>query len=442
MKRRRFLYSLSGRLTLLFIGMTLLLLLVLGNSIGRVLRDHFQLTLQPHLQQYLEYIRADIGAPPDLARAEALSRELPLTIEIAGPGGVWTSGNPTADFGASSPRAGARSDARRHWACERCAKEYLTVRDGLYTYTFSVPIVSPERRLWLPLGALLLVLVVLYYATRALFRPIDGIHAGIERIGAGELDHRLDVPRRDELGDLARSINGMADEIRRMLEAKRQLLLAISHELRSPLTRAKVAVALLGDAAQRAEITRELDELAQLIEELLETERLSSPHRALDKRPASLNALVDEVLENFFAGRAVQRRLPVQEVRVEVDAPRIKLLLKNLLDNALRHTPAGAPPPEVTLEQVPSGVTLTVRDHGTGIASEHVPHLTEPFYRADPSRRRETGGYGLGLYLCRVIAEAHGSALAIDSAPGRGTSVRVSFPHPTVATTETAASAQ
>lgn len=129
-------------------------------------------------------------------------------------------------------------------------------------------------------------------------------------------------------------------------------------------------------------------------------------------------------------------------MRAEADGPRIKLLLKNLLDNALRHTPVGAPPPEVTLEQAPNGVTLTVRNHGTGVAPEHVSHLTEPFYRADPSRRRETGGYGLGLYLCRVIAEAHGGALAIDSAPGRGTNVRVSLPHPTAATTETAASAQ
>jgi len=313
------------------------------------------------------------------------------------------------------------------------------VRDGPYTYTFSVPIVPVEQRLWLPLGALLLVLAALYYATRALFRPIDGIQAGVERIGAGELEHRLDVPRRDELGDLARSINGMADEIRRMLEAKRELLLAISHELRSPLTRAKVAVALLEDAGQRAEITGELDELAQLIEELLETERLASPHRVLDRRPVSLNALVDEVLASFFAGRAVQRDFPALEVRAEVDAPRIKLLLKNLLDNALRHTPAGALPPEVMLQQASNEIALTVRDHGGGIAPEHLPHLTEPFYRADPSRRRETGGYGLGLYLCRVIAEAHGGALAIDSAPGRGTAVRVILPHPTAETTETGA---
>ena len=206
------------------------------------------------------------------------------------------------------------------------------------------------------------------------------------------------------------------------------MLLAISHELRSPLTRAKVAVALLDDPQQRNEITRDLDELDRLVEELLETERLTTRHRVLDRRPVSLNALVEEVIVSFFAGTNVQRALPAQDVQAEVDSARIKLLLKNLLDNAVRHTPTGAAPPEVTLDPTPDGCALTVRDHGTGIAPEHLPHLTEPFYRADPARRRETGGYGLGLYLCRVIAEAHGGTLAIDSTPGQGTTVRVMLP--------------
>ena len=138
--------------------------------------------------------------------------------------------------------------------------------------------------------------------------------------------------------------------------------------------------------------------------------------------------LVEETIASFFAGTNVKRTLPAQDVLAEIDSARIKLLLKNLLDNAVRHTPAGAAPPEVILNATPEDCTLAVRDHGTGIAPEHLPHLTEPFYRADPARLRETGGYGLGLYLCRVIAEAHGGTLAIDSTPGQGTTVRVILP--------------
>lgn len=430
MKCRRFRHSLSGRLTLLFIGMAILFVLLVGAGLGRAFHDHFDQTLRPHLQRYVEYIRHDIGNPPNLARAAALSRELPVIIQIAGPDGVWVSRGEPIDLNAlelrSRPRTHDNGNDYRYG--NHNGFEYLVLHDGAFTFAFSLPSGKPEYRYLWPIAALLLVLALLYHATRLLFRPIGVIQAGVERIGAGELDHRIEVRRRDELGDLAHSINGMADEIHRMLEAKRQLLLAISHELRSPLTRAKVAVALLDDPQQRDEITRDLDELDRLVEELLETERLTTRHRVLDRRPASLNALVEEVIASFFAGTNIQRALPAQDMQLEVDSARIKLLLKNLLDNAVRHTPTGAAPPEVILSATPDGCTFTVRDHGTGIAPEHLPHLTEPFYRADPARRRETGGYGLGLYLCRVIAEAHGGTLAIDSTPGYGTTVRVMLP--------------
>ena len=427
---RRLRHSLSGRLTLLFIGMAVLFVLLVGAGLGRAFHDHFNQTLRPHLQRYIEYIRHDIGVPPDLARAEALSRELPVTIQISGPDGVWVSRGEPVDLSALALRSrGPIGDHRNEYLYgERNRTEYFVLRDGAYTFAFSVPSGKPEYRYLWPIAALLLVLALLYHATRRLIRPIGDIQAGVERIGAGELEHRIEVSRRDELGDLARSINGMAEEIRRMLEAKRQLLLAISHELRSPLTRAKVAVALLDNPQQRDEITRDLDELARLVEELLETERLSSRHRVLDRRRTSLNALVEEVIASFFAGTEITRTLPAEEVQAEVDSARIKLLLKNLLENAVRYTPPGAAPPEIALSATPEAATLTVRDHGTGIAPEHLPHLAEPFYRADPARRRETGGYGLGLYLCRVIAEAHGGTLAIDSAPGRGTTVRLTLP--------------
>jgi len=430
MKCRRFRHSLSGRLTLLFIGMAVLFVLLVGAGIGRAFHDHYNLTLRPHLQRYIEYMRHDIGIPPNLARADALSRELPVIIQIAGPDGVWVSRGAPADLGALElrTRTPTRDNGNEYRYGEHNGSEYFVLRDGPYTFAFSVPSGKPAYRYLWPIAALLLVLALLYHATRWLIRPIGRIQTGVERIGTGELDYRIEVSRRDELGDLANSINGMADEIRRMLEAKRELLLAISHELRSPLTRAKVAVALLDDPQQRDEITRDLDELDRLVEELLETERLTTRHRVLDRHSVSLNALVEEVIASFFAGTDVKRVLPAQDVQAEVDSARIKLLLKNLLDNAVRHTPDGAAPPEVTLISTPDGCTLTVRDHGTGIAPEHLPHLTEPFYRADPARRRETGGYGLGLYLCRVIAEAHGGMLAIDSAPSQGTTVRVKLP--------------
>lgn len=220
----------------------------------------------------------------------------------------------------------------------------------------------------------------------------------------------------------------MADDIQRMLDAKRQLLLAISHELRSPLTRAKVAVELLDDAQQRTGIHRDLNEMEKLIEELLETERLSARHAALNKKRVSLNQLARAVIDESFAAHAIKLEVPESDIIAEVDDVRVRFLLKNLFDNALRHTPAGSPPPELHLEQRDHHAVLIISDHGTGIEAQHLPHLSEPFYRADAARLRETGGYGLGLYLCRAIAEAHGGTLRIDSEPGQGTRVQVSLP--------------
>lgn len=103
-------------------------------------------------------------------------------------------------------------------------------------------------------------------------------------------------------------------------------------------------------------------------------------------------------------------------------------MLKNLLENALRHNGPDSQPPLLSLEQDQDELVFTVQDYGEGIEEQHLPHLTEPFYRVDPARQRQTGGYGLGLYLCRVIAETHGGTLEIKSRRGAGTTIVVRLP--------------
>lgn len=423
-------HSLSGKLLLLFIGMAVLVLLLVGGSIRHVFRDHFETNIRPHLLQYLAYVQQDIGYPPDRQRAKQLAAELNMEILIQDRQGDWSSQGrrPALD----------KVHIKHHYVVGHTRfalvgigeeDNYLMVDMGDTRLFFGIPHQERElnTRALIPLLILLVVLVLLYHATRRLFAPLQTIRAGVQRFGAGELEHRIQVNRRDELGELADSFNAMADDIRQMLEAKRQLLLAISHELRSPLTRTKVAVELLGDAGQRQGLHRDLNEIEKLIEELLETERLSTPHRVLNLTPTALPELIGRVIDDFFKARNIRFEHAAEEVVLAVDAARIKLLLKNLLDNALRHSPAGKPV-SIRLSKIPTGVELQIRDEGEGIGEEHLPHLTEPFYRVDPSRRRETGGYGLGLYLCRMIVEAHGGTLAIESQRQRGTSITIRLP--------------
>lgn len=429
MKPRR--HSLSGKLVVLFIITAIAFVSLVGLSIGNAFRSHFQDTVRPHLLRYMQYIQADIGVPPNLARAAQLADELDVEIHIHGPDGAWSSNATALDL--------THMHVHRRFTSNNVDFEFGTWDDREYLiahlpqYALALGTTATrERGPWhwrvVPLIVLLVILVLLYHGTRKLFAPIEILKTGLARIGTGDLAHRIDIKRRDEFGDLARSVNSMADDIQRMLDAKRQLLLAISHELRSPLTRAKVAVELLDDAQQRTGLSRDLNEMEKLIEELLETERLSARHDVLNKKPVSLNQLARAVVNEAFAGQAIKLSVPEHDITAEVDEVRVRLLLRNLIDNALRHTPADSPPPELHLEQSGRNAVFTVKDHGPGIESQHLPHLSEPFYRADAARLRATGGYGLGLYLCRVIAEAHGGTLHIDSEPGQGTRVRVGLP--------------
>jgi signal transduction histidine kinase len=222
----------------------------------------------------------------------------------------------------------------------------------------------------------------------------------------------------------------MANDVQGMLEAKRQLMLAISHELRSPLTRSKVALELVEDEDVRAGILEDIDEMERLISDLLESEVLNTRHAVLRREPVDLSTLLDSVLEIDFSNRndgisvEIEDNLP----QVELDATRIRLLLRNLIDNGLRYNPEDGEPLKVSVNKPGKFIRIVVQDYGPGISAEHIKHVSEAFYRADPARSRSTGGVGLGLYLCRRIVEVHGGTMDIDSSPGSGTRVTVDLP--------------
>ncbi|MCK5919122.1 MAG: HAMP domain-containing protein, partial [Cocleimonas sp.] len=280
----------------------------------------------------------------------------------------------------------------------------------------------------LSLLGILTILTLLYFAIRWLFQPLKGIQSDIKRIGRGELTHRIKTKRKDEFGELAQTVNHMADDIEQMLEAKRQLLLAISHELRSPITRAKVALSLMDSSNLKQGLVDDLNEMEHLIHELLEAERLKSKHHVLNLTEISLNALIKGVLEGHFQQENITLELAENLPILALDDVRLKFVIKNLLDNAVKHQKNNQQAIEIKTQNNQQCIKLSIRDYGAGIATEHLVHLSEPFYRADPSRQRKTGGYGLGLYLVRLIIEAHGGELQIESELGKGTCVVVALP--------------
>ena len=269
-----------------------------------------------------------------------------------------------------------------------------------------------------------------YLAVRRLFYPLEDIRQGTRRIGEGQLDYRIPVRRQDELGRLTQRINRMADQVKGMLDGQRQLLLAMSHELRTPLTRARLALEFIHDKDVRSHLEYDLSSMERMITELLEGERLNTQVGRMSRSRVNLNKLMAEVLRGDFPNdrHRVSLSVPPAPAHMSVNAARMRMLVRNLVENALRYNPRDGMPVELSLRMEDGAAVIRVQDHGPGIEPEHLERVTGAFYRADPSRGAGTGRHGLGLYLCRLIAEAHGGEVKVASPPGSGACITARIP--------------
>ena len=418
--------SLRWRLVTLFLLLAAATAAVFLVGMQRVLQGGWQAYAQPLLADYADRLAAEIGSPPDLARAQAIVARLPVSVHIDGPLLQWDSRPPrrwSDRFDRFDHYDEDDHDGERFGLVRRTADGHV-IRFGLAP---PPPGARPRWAGWLTLAALLALTGLAYAFVRRMFAPLADIAAGAERYGRGEFAPAIPVRRDDELGQLAGRINRMADGLHGMLDAKRALLLAISHELRSPLTRARVNAELLPEGPQQAALVRDLALMRDLVADLLESERLQSGHAALQAEPTDLSALVRELVAGHFAWQPLVLDLAADVAPVTVDPARLRLLLRNLIDNALRHGAGAADPPRVTLRSDGHGHALfSVRDHGPGIAPEHLSQLGEAFYRPDSARTRAAGGVGLGLHLCRLVVHAHGGSLELrNAAPGLEAIVRL-----------------
>ena len=434
--------SIKLRLVLVFLLLAVAMTAVFFSSAQRAFSLGWREAARPLLMDYVDRLTTDItagGATPRIEAAQALVQRLPLTVAISGPQVNWRShaepaGARRVQTEAPWQDATGHKDGRGDHHGQRVLQR--TTADG-HTLVFGLKEVVFERRprlIGVAITAVLVLTLLAWLCVRRLLRPLDAIGAGAQRFGLGDFSQPIAVahPQRpDELGQLAATINTMGHDIHQMLEAKRALLLAISHELRSPLTRARLNTELLPESAdvypQRQALLRDLQEMTSLISDLLESERLSGNHAALQREPVDLAVLAGEVVAEVLArqperaGKRPEISLLIDPAlpRLPLDATRIRLLIRNLLDNALRHSANAEQPPELSLRALGQGVQIEVRDHGPGVPEDQLPQLAQAFYRPESARTRATGGVGLGLYLCKRVAQAHGGTFAVRNAkPG------------------------
>ncbi len=430
--RHRLAHSLRWRLVTLFLLLALAMSMAFVGGMQKALSAGWREAVRPLLADYVDRLAAEVGSPPDLARAQALVARLPISVRIEGP---------TVRFD-SHPKKHDERWRRGEYGADPANARLLqrTTADG-HAITFGIGDLdwhrSPSAVGWITLAVLLALAALAFAYVRRLLKPLDDIGAGARRFGAGDFTQPIVVRRHDELGDLAGQINTMGQDIHQMLEAKRAMLLAINHELRSPLTRARLNTELLPETpdtqAPRDALLRDLAEMGRLITDLLESERLTNRHAALNREPTDLAGLVQDGVD--AAATPVLLDLAPGLPSLQIDRVRLRLLLRNLLDNARRYSAdpgagvgSGASAPiAISLSRRGNDLLLRVRDHGPGVDELHLPHLAEPFFRTDAARQRSTGGVGLGLYLCRLVAQAHGGSLSVRNAHP-GLEVTVSLP--------------
>jgi len=302
------------------------------------------------------------------------------------------------------------------------------------------------------LQALLLILAVAYPVTLAVasfggaflagraLSPIDRLTGLARRISAEDLSQRLNLKLPDdEVGRLARTFDEMIARLDEAFRRQREFTADASHELRTPLTaikgQAEVALSKPRDAAAYREVLQtvneEVDRLIRLVGSLLTLARADAGQISIASEAVNLPELIAAAVEQVrpvMGQRDVELHLePGPAVTLRADEDLLLQLLLNLLDNAGKHTPSGG---RVTVGwAVTEGqVEAWVRDTGVGIATEHLPHIFDRFYRVDKARSRTVGGAGLGLSICRWIAEAHGGSISAESALGEGTAFVVKLP--------------
>ena len=279
----------------------------------------------------------------------------------------------------------------------------------------------------------------IFLASRAL-SPIDKLTRLARRISAEDLSQRLNLRLPDdEVGRLARTFDDMIARLDDAFRRQRQFTADASHELRTPLTAVKgeVEVALTRprepDAYREVlqRVNEEADRLIRLVGSLLTLARADAGQIPVALEAIDVPDLAAAAVEQVRPA-AQQRDIelvlaPGTPVTLRADEDLLLQLLLNLLDNAIKYTPSGG---RVTAGWSTDGtrVELWVRDTGAGIAPEHLPHIFDRFYRADKARSRAEGGVGLGLSICRWIAEAHGGSISAESAPGQGATFTVRLP--------------
>jgi len=290
------------------------------------------------------------------------------------------------------------------------------------------------------LASMLVILLISWLIARLIVRPLRSLQLTAEEIGRGHLDSRPAPAlrsRSDELGDLARSIDTMAEQLNTLIASHKQLLRDVSHELRSPLARLQVALELARNKSggeteeELARISSEAERLNAMIGEVLALARMEAEERPGTHSRLALDALLSDVVEDAcFEAEASGKKVRLEcceKAAVHGDPALLRSALDNVIRNAIRHTPADTVV-DVSLIRQKNMATIAVRDRGQGVPEEKLGRLFEPFFRTPAAGEQASDGFGLGLAIAHRAVQLHHGSIQAENHAGGGLMIRLSLP--------------
>ena len=338
------------------------------------------------------------------------------------------------------PAMNGRAGRKPHWIITQMIKPPADIPLQLVT-TFKRP--HPLQLLFTPVRILIALFVsglVCFWLARHITLPITRLRLATQKLSTGDLEVRVGKEfedRNDEVGKLAKDFDRMAEQLQTLLTSQQQLLRDVSHELRSPLARLQVALELArqrGNGQVDNELNRiesEAERLNELIGQVLSLARMDAGNRVLDRRDTNIQQLLAEIVADAqFEAQSRQRRIIItsaDDCTLAVDEPLLHSAIENIVRNAIKYTTTNTPV-ELTLVSNIDNITVTIRDHGPGVAAEQIDDLFKPFVRLSEARDRSSGGYGLGLAIAERAIRLHNGTIKARNCPDGGLSISIELP--------------
>jgi signal transduction histidine kinase len=382
---------------------------------GDIIRDSFE----SPLDEWSTFLAGRIGGDPEIARAAARNHSMGVVLTTVD--GVFAFG-PDGTEVTPEHLAAHLSRTRTIIVQGHDEMQYsFFLHDGPET-------ASDNSILWALIGGLLFLIGVVYVVQLRQLRPLRWLKEGVEKVSEGDLSTRVPVVRMDEIGQVGRAFNQMTGRVEQMLNDHDRLMADVSHELRSPLARMKVALEMMPEGNKREQIAADIKEMEALTAALLERERIKNRATQPDHDEFDLVALTRRVVRGFDdSDVGVELADAPQSLLLKADEALIKVMLQNLIDNAVKFSLEDSAAVLVRVSVVDTSASITIEDDGSGIPGELADRVLEPFVKLDPSRGHRKG-YGLGLNLCQRIVQAHAGDIRIEAREPRGTRVVVELP--------------